>query len=38
MTREGAPALAAGHVHAPLVLLNGPLAFGALLGVRQDPI
>ena len=31
-------ALATGHVHAALVLLDGPLALGALLGVRKDPI
>lgn len=31
-------ALTAGHVHAALVLLDGPLALGALLGVRQDPV
>lgn len=31
-------ALAAGHVHAALVLLNWPLALGALLRVRQNPI
>lgn len=31
-------ALAARHMHAALVLLNGPPALGALLGVRQDPV
>ena len=31
-------ALAAGHVHAALVLLDGPLALGAGLGVGQDPV
>ena len=31
-------ALRAGHVHAALVLLDGPLALGALLGVGQDPV
>lgn len=31
-------ALAARHVHAALVLLDGALALGALLGVRQDPV
>jgi len=31
-------ALAAGHVHAALVLFNGPVALGAGLGVGQDPV
>ena len=31
-------ALAACHVHAALVLFDGPPALGALLGVRQDPV
>lgn len=35
---ELTPALAAHHVHAPLVLLYGPLALGAGLGVGQDPV
>ena len=35
---ELAAALAAHHVHAALVLLYGPLAFGAGLGVGQNPI
>ena len=35
---ELTPALAAHHVHAALVLLYGPLALGAGLGVGQDPI
>jgi hypothetical protein len=35
---ELVPALAAGHMHAPLVLLNGPVALGAGLGVGQDPV
>ena len=26
------------HVHAALILLDRPLALGALLGVRQDPV
>lgn len=35
---EFAAALAAHHVHAPLVLLYGPLALGAGLGVGQYPV
>ena len=35
---ELAAALAAHHVHAPLVLLYGPLALGAGLGVGQNPV
>ena len=35
---ELAAALAAHHVHAPLVLLYGSLALGAGLGVGQDPV
>ena len=35
---ELAAALAAHHVHAPLVLLYWPLALGAGLGVGQDPV
>lgn len=31
-------ALAAHHMHAPLGLLYGPLAFGAGLGVGQNPV
>ena len=30
-------ALAAAHVHAPVVLLDGPPALWARLGVGQDP-
>lgn len=30
--------LAARHVHAPLILLNGVLALRALLSVQLDPI
>ncbi len=35
---ELTPALTAHHVHAPLVLLYGPLALGAGLGVGQNPV
>ena len=35
---EFTAALAAHHVHAPLVLLYGALALGAGLGVCQDPV
>lgn len=31
-------ALTAGHMHAALILLYGPLALGAGLGVGQDPV
>lgn len=31
-------ALRAGHVHAAVVLLDGPLALGARFGVGQDPV
>ena len=32
------PALAACHVHTPLVLLNGAVALGAGLSVGKDPV
>lgn len=35
---ELAAALAADHVHASLILLNGPFALGAGLGVGQNPV